>query len=327
MAEKIGRLGYLGLAIEASQGVAENAPDVFIPFIENSLRGHHEPIMDNAVRTSRIKDGGSVGGKKWGEGSVQMYLDANNCGYLLKLAFGLETNTVKNSSPDINDHLFTPTVSGNIATSASLWDSKGVDCELYTYGVVDQCEVEVNTDGIATINASFFSKAPSTTTAPTLTVPSGTLFTWKDLSAKFGDTVPLAIASTATKLTNFKFAIANNVDMAYKSGSQSPDTVLLGPVEVTGSFTMYFESITERDAYYNLSKKTAIFTLTGAGLGAGYTEQLKFTFKKIVTEDIDMETGLDDYFMITCNFRAELDRAQAGFVEASLINGKTSTYA
>lgn len=325
MAEKIGRLGYLGLAIEASQGVAENSPDTFIPYIENSLRGHHEPIMDNAVRTSRIKDGGSVGGKKWGEGSVNMYLDAINCGYLLKMAFGIESSTSKTAS--VYDHLMTPTVSGNLPVSATLWDYKGVDCEQYVYATVDQLEIEFTTDGIATMNTSLFSKAPTTVSAPTLTTPSGTLYTWKDLTAKFGATVPTALVASATKLTNFKFSISNSVDLAYKSGSQSPDTVLLGPVEVTGSFSMYFESATERDNYYNLIKSTAIFTATGAGLGSGYTEQLQIVLKKIVYEDIDMETGIDDFFKITCNFRAELDRNQAGFVEATLRNGKTTTYA
>lgn len=326
MAEKIGRLGYLGLAIEASQGVAENTPDVFIPFTENSLRGHHEPIMDNAVRTSRIKDGGSVAGKKWGEGTVSMYLDANNCGYLLKMALGLEVNTTKNSSPNVNDHLFTPTVSGNLPTTATLWDNKGVDAELYTYAAIDSCEIEISNDGIATINGSFISKAPSTTTAPTLTVPSGTLFTWKDLNLRFGTTTQTALVATPTKVTNVKFQIANAVEAIYKSGSNNPDTIMLGTLEVTGSFSMYFESVTERDNYYNLNKQTMIMSLTGAGLGAGYTEQLQVVFKKIVYEDIDMETGVDDYFAITCNFRAELDRSQAGFVEATLRNNKTTDY-
>jgi len=327
MAELIGRLGYLGLAIEASQGVAEGTPDIFIPFNENSLRGHHEPIMDNAVRTSRIKDGGAVLGKQWGEGSVQMYLDSNNCGYLLKMALGLESNTVKNASPNINDHLFTPTVSGNLPITATLWNNQGVDTELYTFSAIDQLEIEVTNDGIATINASFMSKLPTVTTAPTLTTPSGTLYTWKDMNVRLGATVPLATVATPTKVTNFKCQVSNAVELAYKSGSSSPDTVLLGSLEVTGSFTMYFESITERVNYLTLQKQTVIVGLTGAGLGAGFTEQLNLVFKKVSYEDVDMETGVDDYFAITCNFRAELDRAQAGFVEATLRNGKTSLYA
>ena len=46
----------------------EATPSVFIPFTENDLRGHHEPLMDISTRTSRVKDFNSVQGKKWGEG-------------------------------------------------------------------------------------------------------------------------------------------------------------------------------------------------------------------------------------------------------------------
>jgi hypothetical protein len=39
MAEKIVRLGFLGLALEATPGTPEATPDIFVPFTENSLRG------------------------------------------------------------------------------------------------------------------------------------------------------------------------------------------------------------------------------------------------------------------------------------------------
>lgn len=326
MAEKIGRLGYLGLAIEATPGTPESSPDIFIPFTENTLRGHHEPLADVSARTTRVKDFSSVGGKKWGEGSVTMYLDASNAGYIFKMAFGAEARTQKSATPPVHDHLLYPTVSGNSVTSATLWDSKGVDTEQYAYASIDVCEVEVTTDGIATVNASIMSKAPSTVSAPTLTTTSGTIFTWKDMSVRLGATLPLAQAATPTKLTNLKFTIANNLTLNYKSGSQSPDTITTGPVEVTGSFSLFFESVTDRDAYYNLTKRTMVVTLAGAGLGVGYTEQLEFVFKKLYLEDIDMETGLDDLFAITANFRAEWDQAQAGYVEATVRNGKATDY-
>lgn len=326
MSEKIGRLGYLGLAIEAVAGTPESAPDIFIPFTENSLRGHHEPIMDISARTSRVKDYSSVAGKRWGEGDVTMYLDSLNAGYLLKLAFGQEARTQKNANPAIHDHLMLPTVSGNAATTATLWDNKGVDCEQYSFAAVDVCEIEVTNDGIATIKASMIAKAPSTVTAPSLTTVSGTLFTWKDMSVRFGADLPTALAATATKVTNFKCTVANNLESNYKSGSNQPDSITYGPLEVTGELTLFFENATDRDAYYNLTKRSLVVTLTGAGLGAGFTEQIQFVFKKVVLEDIDMETGIDDLFAITCNFRAEYDRDQAGYVEATVRNGKTTDY-
>lgn len=327
MAEKIGRLGYLGLAIEATAGTPESSPDVFIPFTENSLRGHHEPLYGIHAKTSRVKDQTSVAGKKWGEGSVTMYLDSINAGYLLKLALGAEARTQLNATPPVHDHLLIPTVSGNAVTAATLWDNKGVDTEQYSYAAIDVCEIEVTNDGIATINAGFMSKHPSTVSAPTLTTTSGTLYTWKDMNARFSSTVAAAKAASATKLTNFKLSVANALELNYKTGSNQPDTITYGPVEVTGEFTLFFENATDRDAYYNLTKRSMVVTLTGASLGSGYSEQLELVLKKITLEDIDMETGLDDLFAITANFRAEWDQDQAGFLDVTLRNGKATDYA
>ena len=327
MAEKIGRLSYLGLAIESVAGTPEATPDVFIPFTENSLRGHHEPLADIASRNSRVKDYGAVTGKKWGEGSVTMYLDSINAGYLMKMAFGAESRTQKNAAPPVHDHLLYPTVSGNAVVAATLWDYKGVDAEQYSYAAVDSVEIEVSNDGIATIQGNFMAKAPSTVTAPTLTTTSGTLYTWKDMTARFGSTVAAARVASATKLTNFKLSIANNVELNYKSGSAQPDTITYGPVEVTGSVTLFFEDAVQRDNYYNLTKQSLIVTLAGAGIAAGYTEQIEFVLKKLHIEDMDMDTGLDDLFALTLNFRAEWDQDQAGYVEATLRNGKATDYA
>lgn len=326
MAEEIGRLGLLALAIEAVSGTPEVTPDVYIPFTENTLRGHHEPLVDMASRQSRVQAFGSVAGKRWGEGSVTMYLDSINSGYLLKMAFGAEARTQKSASPPVHDHLFYPTVSGNTVTSATLWDNKGVDTEQYAYAAIDSAELEVSTDGIATIQGNFMSKAPSSVTNLSRATTSGYLFTWKDMSVRFGNTVALALAATPTKIVNFKMSVNNNLSLNYKSGSNQPDTITTGPVEVTGSFKLFFESVTDRDAYYNLTKRALVVQLAGAGLGVGYTELLQLVFKKITLEDIDMDTGLEDLFAIQCNFFAEWDQDQAGFVESTLRNQKATDY-
>ena len=70
-----------------------------------------------------------------------------------------------------------------------------------------------------------------------------------------------------------------------------------------------------------------VVTLTGANLGSGYGELLEIVIKKMTLEDIDMDTGLDDLFAISCNFRAEWDQDQAGYVQATVRNGKATDYA
>lgn len=327
MAESIGRLGYLGLAVETTAGTPEGTPDVFIPFTENSLRGMHEPLMDIAARTSRVMNNTSVEGKKWGEGQVTMYLDSLVSPYLFKLALGQESRTQRSSTPPVHDHLFYPTVSGNAATAATLWNSRQVDCERFAYSVVDSLEVTVGTDGIATVSASFMSQSPTTVTAPSLVTASGTLYTWKDMSAKFGATVAEARVATPTKLTNFQFSINNNVEVNYKSGSSSPDTLTYGAVEVSGTYTLFFENATDRDAHKNLTKRSLVVDLTGAGLGTGgFTEKMTFEFERIMLEDTDFDTGLDDLFTITGSFRAEVNQANSGYFSVIARNGKATDY-
>lgn len=327
MAEKIGRLGYLGLAIESTPGTPQGSPSVFLPFTENTLEGQHDPISDISSRATRIKEAGSVRGRQYGQGSVTIYLDSINTGYLLKMALGQEANTQLNASPPVYDHLMYPTVSGNTPTTATLWSYKGVDVEQYSYASIDTLEIEVSDNGIATAKATVKAKFPTTgASAPTLTTTSGTLFTWKDLSLLFGSTVQVAQVATPTKVTNFKCQIMNNVKLDYKSGSASPDTLVMGQLEVKGSYMLFFENTTDRDNYFALNKQSMIMSMAGAGLGVGFSERLQLVFKKVRIHNMTYDTGLDNLFAITCEFVAELDQVQAGYVESTVRNQKSTTY-
>ena len=326
MAEKVGRLGYLGIAIESTPGTPQGSPSVFIPFIENTILGHQEPIGNFSAKANRVKEFGSVVGKKWGEGNIKMYLDSTNAAYLLKMAFGSESLTQKNATPPTYDHLMYPTVSGNIPTTATLWDYKGVDVQQYAYASVDSWDLDIKNSGIAELSASIKSKAATTVTAPTLTTTSGYLFTWKDMSAGFGATIQAAAAATPTKLTEFKMTGKNNLELAYKSGSNSPDTLVMQDMEVSGEYSLYFENSTDRDNYLNNNKQSMVVTLTGADLGSGFNEQIIINIRKMRTQTFNMDTGIDKLFLIKCTFNAEWSQDQAGFVDVTVRNGKSSAY-
>lgn len=325
--EKVGRQGYLGLAIESSPGVAAGSPSVFLPFTENKFEGKMEPLADISSRASRVKEYNSVVGKSYAEGDVTIYLDSINLGYLMKMALGQENDNTLNGSPAVVDHLMTPTVSGNVPTTATVWNYRGVDVEQVVNVVVDQLDIEVTEANIATAKAKLMGKFPSIVTAPTLTTTSGTIFTWKDLSLQFGNTVGAALAATAIKVTKFTATIKNGAKANYKAGSPQPDTIQLGSLEVSGQYVLYFENVTDRNNYYNLVKQTMVFTMTGAQLGAGgYSERVQMVMKKVRLQNKVMETGLENFFAIQCDYVAEWDPNQLGIVECTLRNGKSTTY-
>lgn len=328
MSLEIGRQGYVGLAIESVAGTPEASPATFIPFTDNTIVAKHEPVLDISARASRVKDFNAVTGKKWAEGDLAMYADASQSGYLLKLALGQEAMSTVTGS--IREHLFYPTVSGNSPTSATLWVYRGddVDINQHAYSVVDTLSIEVdNGDEPGMITASVIANSPTSVAAPTLSTVSGNIFTFKDMTVQFGSSYAAALAATATKVQSFSMELANNVEALYRSGSNTPDSFIMGELEVTGEYTVFLENDTEVDAYKNLEKRCIVVSFAGAGIGSGYTERLQLIFHKAVIEDHSPAVGLDEVMAITQSFRClQSTNPNPGYFEARLRNLKTTAY-
>jgi hypothetical protein len=326
MSVEIGRQGYLGFALESVAGTAESAPSVFLPFTECSLETKHEKFSDISVRASRVKDHDSVSGKKWGEGDVSLYLDATNSGYLIKLAFGNESKADYQASPNVDNHQFYITTSGNAAKTATIWEyqGSGPTVQRYVRTAANNLEIEVGNEGLATLKTSLMGSDSTGVTAPSLTTTSGTIFAWTAATVSFGDTVEAARIASATKVTNFKFTLNNNLEMVYEFNSATVSQVLLGEAEVTGSYTLFFENDTELSAYKNNTKRAMVMTLTGASVGAA-TEQLEICIDRMFLEDKSIDTGASNFFAITGNYRV-IQGTNGGFVTVNLRNAKTSVY-
>lgn len=321
-----GRQGYIGFALESTAGTPEASPVVFLPTTENTIEDKHEKLLDISTRASRVKDHDSVSGKKWSEGDLAMYLDATNAGYLFKAALGNEVKTDVQADPNVDNHQFYVTVSGNTPKTATLWNYRGSDPSVkqYTRSAVDSLELEVTNDGLATLTASMMGEDGTSVSAPSLTTTSGTIFTWCNATLQFGDTVAEARSATATKITNFKWNLANNLELLYRSGSCSPDEIMMKDAEVTGEYTLFFENDTELDAYINNSKRSMVMTLTGADVG-GVSEQLEVVIERMFLEDKSIETGQDSLFAITGNYRA-INDSPGQITVINLQNAKTDLY-
>lgn len=317
MAITIGRLGYVGLGIESTPGTAVSA-SVFLPFTETSIYGHHEPIEEIASKTSRFMDRDSVVGKKWSEGDVKINLDVVNSGYLWKMALGQEISS--GSSP--TTHTFYTTTSGNTPTTATIYYGRDTDNERYTFCALDELTMEVS-DGLAELTASIMGDFPSNTTAQTVTTTSGSVVSFKDLSVKFGADLTTAAAASATPINEISLTIANNVEVIHRSGSATISTIRTKGLRVSGSYTVYFDAITDRDAYYNLNKRAMEMTFTGNA-----NEDIRIRIPRFRLSEGEIETGLDDFFVINTEYVAEdvVDTAGARLIDVRLRNSKSSAY-
>jgi hypothetical protein len=318
MSIAIGRLGYMGIAIEASPG-SSTAPAAYIPYTDVSLRGHHEPIEAIYAKTSRIMDSDSVLGKRWGEGDITMDLDNVNSGYLWLCALGKEA--LSTGTP--NYHTFYPSVSGNLTTgsTASLTFGRDTDNERYTHSMIDELTVEVS-DGMASLTSSWMTNFPSVVAASTPTTTSGTLMAFKDLAVQFGSNLTTAAAAGTTAVNSWSMTIANNLEVIHRSGSSDPSLIRTKGLRISGSYTLFFDSVTDRDAYYALSKRAMIATFT-----CGTNETVRIRVPQFRLSEGEISTGLDDFFVINCDWVAE-DEVDSGvrLVDVRLGNTRSSLY-
>lgn len=321
MSLKIGRQGLLGIGIENVPGTPVPATAV-IPFISNNLQGKHEPIDDIASRGSRAKDFSSVPGKKWSEGDLEVNVDSLSLGFMLKMGLGNEiVNTIQTG---VYDHLFYTTTSGNTPTTATFYTYQGVDTQLFPSVAVDMIDIEVK-DELMTAKVGL-KGLPPTNGSFTQTTASGTLFSFTNYSIKLGNTLPLAVASSAIPVTEFTLSIKNNAEVIFESGQGNASRIAWKEFEVTGTFTRFFESTADRDNYLNLNKQSLVLTASGMALPGGYNEGLTINLAKLAYKDSSIETGLENFFAIQTTFTAEVDPSQGKQLDVILRNYRQSAY-
>lgn len=319
MSLDIGRKGWVGIGVESTFGAPVAVTD-YIPFIDNSLKGMSEKINNEAAYGVRDKVFDSVIGKQWGEGDLQINMDRVNTGFLLYGAMG--TNTPANVAGSVYDHTFTRNNSST-PKSFTVVNDRVVDRQYFCGVAVKTLEIEV-TDALATAKASLLSKFPITTTSGSQTTASGSVFAFKDNAFAFGATVAAAASATNLKPSELKVTIENNSEVVHRHGSANADTIAHKEFEVKAEGTIFFETTTDRDIYYNNTKSAACMKLTGVGIGGGYTESVTLNFYRIQMDSFELETGLGDFFAEKFSLVTEYDNANSKSFDAVLRNTRSS---
>jgi len=323
MTLQLGRLGSISLGIESAPGTPVSAT-TSIPFITNSFQGKHKPIEDISVRASRAQNFSSVMGQKWSEGEVEFNIDSLNVGFFLKLATGNENlNTIQTG---VYDHLFYTTTSGNTPLTATMYVYQGVDYQKFASVCVDKIDFSIK-DALMTAKASLkgFFPTSASTTAPTTV--SGTVFSFGSYNLKFGSSLIAAASAAAQPVTDFSLSINNNADVVFESGQPNASRVFWKQLQITGTWTQYFETASDRDSYLAFTKESAILTASGIALAGGNNESLTFNFAKLAYTDNTIDTGIDNFFAIKTSFVAEVDPLQAKQFDTVLRNYRSTVYA
>ena len=324
MASNQARLGSVGIAFQSAFGTPDTTMDVFIPYNSNTLEGMHEPIAVNHAVGHRMSEVSSVQGKKHSEGGLEADLDVTHAGYFFKWALGNEIYTAGTPS----NHVFYTTVSGNAPLFATVINTRtGADVEQFSDVAVDTLTLNA-ADGLATVAVNVKGKFPTTGATQSPTTISGGVVSIYNMSAKFGDTLALAGVATPTPLQEFSLEVNNNLEVIHSSqataGTDSNDVAMIRckNLGISGQYKLFFDNTTDRDAYYTLVKRSMIVKFS-----LGSLQDITINIAKFRLDEKTVETGVDDLYMITGSYTAELDRSQVpNDLNVVINNAKTSVY-
>ncbi|MDL2342307.1 MAG: phage tail tube protein [Patescibacteria group bacterium] len=318
MALNSSRKGWLGVGVESTFGTAAPMNDnVF--WTTNTLEGVHKPIENDAAYAQRQKTFSAVTGTKWGTGDVEFYLDPSVSGYFLAGAMGSTSKTTVSGSVVRHTHALSQS---NTPYSLSLYNDRVVSRLVYTGASVDKFEVKVS-NGLTTAKATINSLFPVTSTSGTVTPTANTLFTWGNYSYQTGATFAAAGAASALPLTDINFTINNNTEVIYESGQNAATRIGQKNFQAMGSMTAFFETTTERDAYYALTNGARIVTFSGAGSGTTQ-EKIAFNFYNSYFDTFSVNTGIDNFFVEKQSWVSEYSVADSKTMDIVQVNSNSN---
>ena len=287
--QTIGRRGNLGIGIEATPGTTV-AMTAFVPFLACNMQGMHTPIANNSARGIRDDQLGSVTGKQWGEGSIEVILDAETTPSFIHLFMGSYTTAAGIL------HTMSKTATCEPLTATLYVDRKN-DVLKFPNAVVDTLEINF-ADDVAKLTANFFSKFPIEENAETPTYGNLDILTWRNASV----TVNNAGTTTEYKVREFNLEVKNNAEMIFAPNSNNLDRVVLKDFSAAGSLVVDFTNTANLLYQKDLTK----LNLT-VELQQGATGLLIINMPQVMIEKDDLATPIDDISKETLNFVAEYD--------------------
>ena len=323
MAIKTGRLGWVGLAVEVTNG-APVTPAHYIPYLECSMQEKIDVLADVSARGTRDEQPeNSQLGRQWGEGSLRVNLDATLAPVLFYGALGsLSTASEGNG---VYTHTFSR-LNTNAPKSLSLtFNRAGQDQLIFPYSVINSLELSFD-EGMAEISANVMSRFPATNSSGTLSTTSGFYYAFRHATIQVGSSIVNAANSASPlKVRSFNMSINNNSELQFVAGNRNADAIIYKNFGVSGSFRLAFEDTTQRDNFYALTKQAMIVTFAGNGIGNSMSEFVKLRFYKIRVADHPVTVPNDDYVSEEIQFIGEYSSGDSASLDVQVRN-RTSSY-
>lgn len=297
----------VGIGIEETPGTPV-AATIFPKWNDLSLQAISEKSLFNSQRGVRNMASNSMIRRKYSEGSMGVVPNVEIAPYF----FGLALGTVASATVVDSAYLHTITVQNANASmkyATVLVEQGGEVTERYSNCVCNTLNLDVS-DDYASMTIGLIGGFPDTGTV-TEAFTQETEFAYHQYTAKFGTSISAASGNAATPLKSFSLNINNNVltDEAFLSGSNEPVAggFVAGRLQITGSYTLQFDGLTELDKYKANTLNAVIVEFVGALIGLSSLETITINLADLVLTSPPKEYNLDGLVLLTQEFEVQFD--------------------
>jgi hypothetical protein len=317
MTKFVGRLGTLGVALEASRGVPV-APTYWLPYVSMSF--FDKTTTENEEQgMGVVADNDSVYvTMQMAEGDVESQLYDNALGYILSSILGAVPVTTGGSP---YTHTFTLS-NTNQQKSLSLYWKDPVFSLMFPLAVVEQLSLKVEASAIVSWTITFKAKRSRewTRLTPDFTTL-GSKFLHQHLVTKLADNVGALTAASGISIKNLELNINRNTVFDEVIGTSEPEDVLGQQLTVEGNMTLNIEDTTYRGYMLNGTYKSMELNLLRSS-----SSSLDLRFPRVSFTEWEPDFALNEIAKQKINFKANYDAANALDIisTAVLINSKVS---
>lgn len=317
MTKFVGRLGTLGIAIEATRGVPV-APTYWLPFVTMSF-SDKTTTQREEQGMGNIADSDSIYVTlKMGEGEVESQLYDSALGYILTSLLGAVPVTTGG-----NPYTHTFTLSNtNQQKSLSLYWKDPDRSYMFPLAVVDSLNVKVEPSGIISYTIGFKSKSARDWTSQTPDFTTlGSKFLHQHAETRLATSIAGLSGATAISLKNLDLTISRNTIFDEVIGTVEPEDILGQQISVEGSLDLNLEDDTYRNYMLNGSYRALELKLNRSS-----SSSLTLQFPRVDFTEWEPDYTLNEIAKQKINIKANYDSANALAIisTATLINAKVS---
>lgn len=322
--EIVGREIELGIATEASRGVAETTADKWMRKVTANVVERATHAQDDTTR-GRLEDGeGRRKVQSHIEGEVEGILHADLLGYFLSNIYGVVvTSTVSGS---VKSHAFS--LGQNIQhPSLTLFAKDGaVQQSTFANAMINTLEINATQDDFVRFTANFIASVGAGN-ADSPSYDTEYDFVARDITVKVADTEAGLSGASAQKIKDLSVTFDQGLIRDHVVGAYTPDDIYNAKLMISGQFTKNFDDETFKDLYLGNSAKYMSITIQGeADIGAGNNPTITIVLNKVQIMDWNRAGAPNELVTETVQFQAFFNPTDG---EASTVTVKnlTASYA